>query len=118
MTITVALAIVLATGAAADPEVCVGIARETDPQYRIVESDLDRASAVKAAERLRDMAAQGHLDGEYHYGALNHLKVLKGHVLLSQALSDRAKLGVSSIDAQESAATFCAWLVKDGFWYD
>lgn len=92
--------------------------RGTEPQYQILEADLDRASAIHAADRLREMVARGDVDGEYYFGVLNQLKIVKGHVLLSQAHSDREELGPDSIDARESAASFCAWLEKDGFWYD
>jgi hypothetical protein len=114
------LALVLSTSAAtaAPPEICSGVARETEPDMQIRETDLDHASAVAAARWLHEKLQEGSLGGDYQFGALNQLKIIKGHMLLQQALDDRKDSGVGSVEAAESRNSFCNWLVKDGFWYD
>ena len=121
MAVHLIFAIALAAGSAGptpEPELCAGTVRQTEPQYQVLESDLDHAAAVRAAERLRDKVAQGQVHGEFQYGVLNLLKILKGHVMLEQALVDRHEFGVNSAEASDSKASFCAWLAKEGFWYD
>ena len=118
MGVHLVLVFALATSSAVPPEACSGMGRKTELEMQIRESDLDLASAVKAAEKLREMVGQGRVGGEYHHGALNQLKILKGHVLLHQALADRVEFGAMSAEATDSQKSFCMWLAKDGFWYD
>lgn len=108
----------LAAGVTAAPEICVGVVRETVPDMQIREVDLDHTAAVAATERLRVMVDLGTVKGEYQYGALNQIKILHGHVLLQQAISDRISFGIRSAEAKYSTSSFCSWLAKDGFWYD
>lgn len=118
MKLLLALALSASAATAAPPEMCLGVARETEPDMQIRESDLDHASAVAAASWLHEKLKEGSLGGEYQYGALNQLKTIKGHMLLQQAVDDRKEFGVDSVEATESRTSFCNWLVRDGFWYD
>ncbi|HEY1137423.1 MAG TPA: hypothetical protein VGE64_08020 [Xanthomonadaceae bacterium] len=118
MSLHLVLSIALAAGAPADSGLCKGVVNRIQPDMRIRESDLDQAAASAATEKLRQMIDGGQVDGEFRFGALNQLKIIRGHLLLRQAQADRQASGASSPKARGSEKAFCDWLVKDGFWYD
>ncbi len=118
MSLKIALALALAAGAATEPELCSGVESKIEPDMQILESDLNRAEAASAADKLRGMIGRGELSGEFHFGALNQLKLIQGHMLLQQAHSDRREFGPSSTEAGDSTKALCTWLGKEGFWYD
>ena len=117
MSLHLALAIALAAGSAG-PDLCSNIASQIEPDMQIHESDLDQAAAIAAADKLKTMIDRGEVDGEFQFGALNKLKIIRGHMLLQQAQADRKEFGAGSAEARESATTLCIWLGKEGFWYD
>ena len=118
MSINIALAIALATGAASAPELCSGFQSKIEPDMRIQESDLSQSAATLAADKLRAIIDRGQVAGESHFGLMNQLKTIQGYALLKQAQADREKFGARSSEAKDSTARLCKWLVKDGFWYD
>ncbi|GAA4861096.1 hypothetical protein GCM10023332_11410 [Luteimonas vadosa] len=85
---------------------------------QIHESDLGRGAALAASKKLQDMVQRGRLGGEFQFGVMNQLKIIRGHVLLHQAHSDRKEFGPASLEARESTQVFCKWLGTEGFWYD
>jgi hypothetical protein len=118
MSLQLFLSIALAAGAPADSGLCKSVVNRIEPDMRIRESDLDQAAASAATEKLRQMIDRGQVDGEFRFGALNQVKIIRGHLLLRQAQADRQASGASSPEARGSEKAFCDWLVKDGFWYD
>lgn len=118
MSLQLVLSIALAAGAPADSGLCKGMVNRIEPDMRIHEADLDRAAANTATDKLRQLIDRGEVDGEYEFGALNQLKIIRGHLLLEQAQADRRAFGASSSRSKESEKAFCDWLGKDGFWYD
>ena len=118
MTAYLALAIALSASTAGDFELCRGFPNSVEPDMRVLEVDLNRAAAVEAATRLKEMIERGELDGEFHFGALNRIKIIQGHMLLRQAIGDRETFGIASAEAKASVAALCTWLGQEGFWYD
>lgn len=118
MSIQIALLLALVASSAAAPDLCPGMSSQIEPDMQIVQTDLDHAAASAAVDTLRTMLAQGRLTGEFQFGALNQLKIIQGHLLLQQALADRAEFGAGSMEAGASTDVFCRWLETEGFWYD
>lgn len=118
MSLQIVLSIALAAGAPADSGLCKGMVNRIEPDMRIRESDLDRAAANAATRKLEQMIDRGEVDGEYRFGALNQLKIIRGHLLFEQAQADRRAAGASASRANGSEKAFCDWLGKDGFWHD
>ena len=118
MPVYLALAIALSASTAGDVELCRGSPNTIETDMRVLEADLNRSAAVEAATSLKDMIERGELDGEFHFGALNRIKIIQGHMLLHQARGDRETLGVASVEATESVKALCNWLGQEGFWYD
>ena len=118
MTFSIALVIAVATGSVATPELCSGFENKIEPDMRMLESDLTRSDAIEAADKLKAMIERGELTGEFQFGALNQAKILYGHVLLSQAVSDRKEFGPHSTESKDSVGSLCTWLGSKGFWYD
>ncbi|WP_133323642.1 hypothetical protein [Luteimonas aestuarii] len=114
MALTIASALV----AAQVPDVCTGLASDIAPDMRILESDLDKPAASRAAAWLGERIERGELDGEFEYGVANGLKVIHGHALRQQALAERSRHGAESPEGRSASAAFCRWLAQDGFWYD
>ena len=118
MTFSAALAIVLLAGSSASPELCRGIESRIEPDMRILESDLSQSAAIQAADKLRGMIEPGDLTGEFQFGALNHSKIIYGHILLRQTEADRKQFGPDSVESRESVKALCTWLSTEGFWHD
>ena len=118
MTAYLALAIALSASTAGDFELCRGFPNKIEQDMRVLEADLNRTAAVEAATSLKDMIERGELDGESHFGALNRIKIIQGHMLLRQATRDRETFGVASAEARTSVTALCNWLGQEGFWYD
>ena len=118
MSFHLAVAMALAVAQAPALGICGDTPGHIEPDMRILEADLDQAAAAAAAGKLEGMIERGDVDGEFYFGALNRIKIIRGHVLLQQARSDRKAFGQESIQARESAAALCSWLGKEGFWYD
>ncbi|MFD0727439.1 hypothetical protein [Lysobacter brunescens] len=118
MSLQVVLSIALAAGASGDSGLCKGMVNRIEPDMRVRVSDLDRAAANAATDKLRQMIDRGEVDGDYRFGALNQLKIIRGHLLLEQAQADRRAFGANSAKAKGSEKVFCDWLGKDGFWHD
>ncbi|QSX74544.1 hypothetical protein HIV01_015380 [Lysobacter arenosi] len=118
MSLQIALVFALAAGITAEPSLCSGVESKIEPDMRILESDISHEKAIAAADQLRGMIESDELGGEFHFAALNQLKIIQGHVLLTQAHSDRRELGPSSAEAGDSTRALCGWLGKEGFWYD
>ena len=118
MSLHIVLALALTVGRTSSPDLCGDAANQIEPDMRIHESDLDQAAAASAAVKLKGMIDRGEVDGEFDFGALNKLKVIRGHLLLQQAQVDRKEFGPDSVEARESATALCSWLGKEGFWYD
>lgn len=118
MSLQLFLSIALAAGAPADSGLCKGVVNRIEPDMRIRESDMDLAAASAATDKLRQMIDRGQVDGEFRFGALNQVKIIRGHLLLRQAQADRQVFGGGSSEATRSEKAFCDWLVKDGFWHD
>ena len=93
MSINIALAIALATGAASAPELCTGFQNKIEPDMRIQESDLSQSAAVSAADKLRAMIDSGQVAGESHFGLMNQLKIVQGYALFHQAQAPRKQFG-------------------------
>lgn len=118
MSLQLVLSIALAAGAPADSGLCKDMVNSIEPDMRIRESDLDRAATNAATRKLEQMIDRGEVDGEYRFGALNQLKIIRGHLLLEQAQADRRAAGASASRTKWSEKAFCDWLGKDGFWHD
>jgi hypothetical protein len=118
MSLPVVLAVVLAAGAATEPALCAGTDNKIEPDMQIHESDLDRAAALTAVSNLQGMISRGELRGEFHFGVMNQLKIVQGHVLLQHAQADRQEFGPGSSEASNSTMALCNWLSSEGFWYD
>ena len=118
MSLQIALAIALATGATSVPELCADTPNLIEPDMRIHESDLGQAAANTAVKKLRSMIDRGEVAGEFQFGFMNQMKIVQGHALLQQAKADRKEFGIGSSEAGDSTKSFCAWLGKEGFWFD
>jgi hypothetical protein len=118
MSLHILLALALASGQTSSPVLCSDATNQIEPDMRIHESDLDQAAAAAAVGKLKDMIGRGEVDGEFYFGALNQIKIIRGHVLLQQAQADRKEFGQTSVESRESTRTLCSWLGKEGFWYD
>ncbi|MBJ7575491.1 hypothetical protein [Luteimonas sp. MC1828] len=118
MTFSAAIAIIVLASSSVSPELCRDVENKIEPDMRILESDLSQSAAIQAAERLKDMIARGDLTGEFQFGALNQSKIIRGHILLRQATTDREEFGFDSAESRESAMLLCTWLSTEGFWYD
>ena len=118
MSLHIVLAIALAVGQASGPGLCGDTTSQIEPDMRIHESDLGQVAAASAADKLKGMIDRGEVDGEFYFGALNQIMIIRGHVLLQQAQTDRSEFGPNSVAARESTTALCDWLGKEGFWYD
>lgn len=118
MSTHVLLTFALLTGAPPEAELCRSIPNRIEPDMRIQESDLTREKAAQAATELAAMIERGEVDEGSQFGALNRLKIIKGHVLLRQTQVDRKTYGPISPEARDSTKSFCDWLVNEGFWHD
>ena len=118
MSLQIALAIALATGATSAPELCADTPNLIEPDMRIHESDLGQAAANTAVKKLRSMIDRGEVAGEFQFGFMNQMKIVQGHALLQQAKADRKEFGIGSSEAGNSTKSFCTWLGKEGFWFD
>ena len=118
MSLHIVLALALTLGQTSSPVLCSDAASQIEPDVRIHESDLDQAAAASAANKLKGMVDRGEVDGEFYFGALNQIKIIRGHILLQQAQADQKEFGPNSVEARESTTAFCSWLGKEGFWYD
>ena len=118
MTFFAAVVVIALASSSASPELCRGVENKIEPDMRILESDLSRSAAIEAAEKLKNMVTRGDLTGEFQFGALNQSKIIYGHILLRQAMNDRAEFGFHSAESAESERSFCSWLSTEGFWYD
>ena len=118
MSFHVVLALALSIGTVAEPSLCVGVDSKIEPGMQIRESDLDRAAAIAATDKLQGMISRGELSGEFQFGVLNQIRIVQGHVLLQQARSDRVEFGIDSPEAGKSTMALCRWLGDEGFWYD
>jgi hypothetical protein len=107
MSLQVVLSIALAASAPADSSLCKGVVNRIEPDMRIRESDIDQAAANAATDKLRQMIDRGQVDGEFRFGALNQVKIIRGHLLLRQAQADRQAYGASSSAAKSSEKAFC-----------
>ena len=85
MSLQIALAIALATGASSAPELCADTPNPIEPDMRIHESDLGQAAASTALKKLRSMIDRGQVTGKFQFGFLNQVKIVQGHALLQQA---------------------------------
>ena len=113
-----ALFAAVALGAEQAPELCAGLASDIEPDMRILESHLDKTAASKAAAWLGERIGRGELDGEFEFGIWNGLKIIHGHALRQQAIAERARHGVASVEHESATDAFCGWLAEDGFWHD
>jgi hypothetical protein len=118
MSLLVALALARVAGSTQGSTLCAGVESAIEPDMQIQESDLDRAAASAAAGKLQDMIRRGELDGEFHLGAMNQLKIVRGHILLHHAQSSRTAFGPASAEAKDSTMALCNWLTTEGFWHD
>lgn len=109
---------VLMVGSMAEPDVCVYFPNDIEPDMRMRESDFSTAAAEEAAQRLAGAIRDGEIGGDLRMGALNRLKIIKGHVLLRMVVEDREAFGPDSVEARESVSAFCQWLGNEGFWFD
>ena len=118
MSLQIALAIALATGAPSAPELCADKPNAIEPDMRIHESDLGQAAAAAAVKKLQSMIDRDEVTGEFQFGFLNQVKIVQGHALLQQAKADRKAFGLGSSEAGDSTKSLCNWLSKEGFWFD
>ena len=118
MRICLALILLISYSSATGAELCRGSVNDIVEDMRVQENDLTREEAMRASATLHRLVKQDRFEGEDQFSALNSMKTVKGYLLRRQALTDRSKMGVKSVEAQESRQAFCTWLTSEGFWHD
>ena len=97
----------LASTAHATENLCP-INEQIEPEFRVLEHQLNEESALRAMDYLQLVVQGKEHPGEW-LTLPNNLKLIEGYVLRREALKTKSERDISD---------FCLWLEQNGFWYE